>query len=62
MSLRSGPPRGRSVPWGRPGGTEMNLRRSLGWAAAALVLALVFAAYLRPDLAMTLANQLWACF
>jgi hypothetical protein len=37
-------------------------RRVFAWAAAALVLAAVFAAYLRPDLAMTLANQLWACF
>lgn len=40
----------------------MKLRRSLAWAAAIVVLAAVFAAYLRPDLAMTLANQLWACF
>jgi hypothetical protein len=34
----------------------------MAWAAAAVVLLLVFAAYLRPDLAVTLANQLWACF
>jgi hypothetical protein len=27
-----------------------------------LVLLSVFAAYLRPDLAFTLANQLWNCF
>jgi len=40
----------------------MNLRRTLVWSAVAVVLALVFAAYLRPDLAFTLANQLWACF
>jgi hypothetical protein len=33
-----------------------------GWALAALVLGLVFAAYLRPELALTLANQLWNCF
>lgn len=39
------------------------LRRAVfAWAGAALVLAAVFAAYLRPDLALTLANQLWACF
>jgi len=38
------------------------LARALAWAAAAAVLLLVFAAYLRPDLALTLANQLWACF
>jgi hypothetical protein len=37
-------------------------RRGVAWAAAAVVLLLVFAAYLRPDLAVTLANQLWACF
>jgi hypothetical protein len=34
----------------------------LAWSAAAAALAAVFAAYLRPDLAVTLANQLWACF
>lgn len=37
-------------------------RRLLAWGLAAALLLLVFAAYLRPDLAMTLANQLWACF
>jgi hypothetical protein len=37
-------------------------RRGIAWTAAAVVLLLVFAAYLRPDLAVTLANQLWACF
>lgn len=40
----------------------MKLSRALAWTAAGLVLLLVFAAYLKPDLAMTLANQLWACF
>jgi len=40
----------------------MKLRRSLAWVAAGAVLLLVFAAYLKPDLMMTLANQLWACF
>lgn len=40
----------------------MKLHRGLAWTAAGLVLLLVFAAYLKPDLAMTLANQLWACF
>jgi hypothetical protein len=34
----------------------------LAWTAAAVLLLLVFAAYLRPDLAVTLANQLWNCF
>ena len=32
------------------------------WVVAAAVLLSVFAAYLRPDLAFTLANQLWNCF
>jgi hypothetical protein len=40
----------------------MKTRRAIGWAAGTLVLALVFAAYLRPDMAMTLATQLWNCF
>jgi hypothetical protein len=40
----------------------MKLRHGVAWVAAGAVLLLVFAAYLRPDLAMTLANQLWACF
>ena len=40
----------------------MSRRRTLAWAAAAAVLAAVFAAYLRPDMAVTLANQLWNCF
>ena len=40
----------------------MKLRRSMGWMAVGLALLLVFAAYLKPDLVMTLANQLWACF
>jgi len=37
-------------------------RRMAAWAGVAVALALVFAAYLRPDVAMTLANQLWNCF
>jgi hypothetical protein len=40
----------------------MKLRHGVAWAAVGALLLLVFAAYLRPDLAMTLANQLWACF
>ena len=40
----------------------MTLRHGLAWIAVAVVLVAVFAAYLRPDLAMTLANQLWNCF
>jgi hypothetical protein len=37
-------------------------RRIAIWAAASGLLVLVFLAYLRPDVAMTLAQQLWACF
>lgn len=40
----------------------MKLRRALVWLASGAVLMLVFAAYLRPDVAMTLADQLWSCF
>jgi hypothetical protein len=40
----------------------MKLRRSLAWTLAALVLGAVFMAYLRPDLIVTLANQIWNCF
>lgn len=38
------------------------MRRALLWLLAALVLVAVFAAYLQPQLAFTLANQLWSCF
>ena len=37
-------------------------RRVLLWAGACAALATVFAAYLRPDVMVTLANQLWNCF
>lgn len=37
-------------------------RRTLLWAAALAVLALVFAAYLNPHLAVDLANRVWSCF
>jgi len=44
----------------------MNTPRALGWTAAwlvlALVLTLVFGAYLNPHLAVDLANRVWACF
>ena len=46
----------------RPAGWQSRL----AWRAAALValvaLALVFAAYLQPDLMFDLANQVWSCF
>jgi hypothetical protein len=37
-------------------------KRLLLWGTAIAVLLSVFAAYLRPDLAVTLATQLWNCF
>lgn len=40
----------------------MKLRRALVAVVSAAVLLLVFAAYLRPEVAMTLADQLWSCF
>ncbi len=40
----------------------MKARRAVAWVAGAAVLLAVFTAYLRPDVAVTLANQLWNCF
>ena len=40
----------------------MKRTRVAAWAAAALALAAVFVAYQRPDLAVDLANGIWACF
>lgn len=40
----------------------MKVRRIAIWAGAGLSLLLVFLAYLRPDVAVTLALQLWNCF
>jgi len=48
---------------GRPmGPRRRRLVAVLGWTAAAVALALGFAAYRRPDIAVDLANQLWNCF
>jgi hypothetical protein len=40
----------------------MKLRRVATWTGAAVALLLVFSAYLRPEVALTLAQQLWSCF
>jgi len=40
----------------------MKLRPALAWAAVALVLAAVFAAYLNPHTVVDLANRVWSCF
>jgi uncharacterized membrane protein YraQ (UPF0718 family) len=38
------------------------LARVAGWIAAGALLAAVFMAYLKPDMAVQLANQVWSCF
>lgn len=38
------------------------LRHGLVWTLVAIVLLLVFGAYLQPDMAFQLARQLWSCF
>jgi hypothetical protein len=43
-------------------GHRLSPRRIAIWAVCASALLLVFLAYLRPDMAMTLALQLWNCF
>jgi hypothetical protein len=42
--------------------TTRLLWRWAGYAAVALACAMVFALYVRPDMMVTLADQLWACF
>ena len=41
---------------------SLRARKALALAAAGVVLAAVFALYARPDVAVMLAEQLWACF
>ena len=36
-------------------------KKLLIWAGVSTALMLVFAAYLQPDVVMTLANQIWFC-
>ena len=38
------------------------MRRVLAWVLTGAALVAVFLAYLNPQLAFTLANQLWNCF
>ena len=40
----------------------MKLRRAIMVVVSAGVLLLVFAAYQRPEIVLTLADQLWSCF
>jgi hypothetical protein len=37
-------------------------RRLALWLGALALLLVVFALYMRPDMAVTLANQIWSCF
>ena len=37
-------------------------QRLAAWTTACIALGLVFAAYLRPDMAMSVATQVWNCF
>ena len=37
-------------------------KRWLAWGGALIALGAVFMLYLNPDLAVTLANQIWNCF
>jgi hypothetical protein len=40
--------------------TQMR-KKLLIWGVASTLLLLVFAAYLQPEVVMTLANQIWFC-
>ena len=37
-------------------------QRLAAWTTARIALGLVFAAYLRPDMVMSVATQVWNCF
>lgn len=41
---------------------RLRTRHLVAWSAAAAVLAAVFALYAQPEVAVMLAEQLWACF
>lgn len=41
---------------------RLAMRRAAIWTAVGFALAAVFAAYLNPDLAVSVANQVWNCF
>jgi len=41
---------------------KQGLVRLVIWVAAGIGMVLVFLAYLRPEMAFALANQLWNCF
>ncbi|MEP6791816.1 MAG: hypothetical protein ABI907_10615 [Ramlibacter sp.] len=41
---------------------SVKARKLFAWGAAIVVLLAVFALYTRPEMMVTLADQLWACF
>jgi hypothetical protein len=41
---------------------SLRARKLLAYAAAVTVLLAVFALYTRPEILVTLADQIWACF
>lgn len=41
---------------------QLRTRQTIAWTAVLAVLAAVFALYTRPDLMVTLSEQIWACF
>ena len=41
---------------------SLRTRKLLAYGAAAAVLLAVFALYTRPEIMVTLADQIWACF
>jgi hypothetical protein len=51
-----------TAPVSGPDGVPSPHWRWGAYAVATLVLALVFALYVQPDMMVTLAAQLWACF
>jgi hypothetical protein len=41
---------------------QARARKTIAWTVVLAVLAAVFALYTRPDLMVTLSEQIWACF
>lgn len=41
---------------------KTHIPQFLLWTAMAVVLALVFTLYLRPDFVLDVANQIWGCY
>jgi hypothetical protein len=41
---------------------QLRARKTIAWTAVLAVLAAVFALYTRPELMVTLSEQIWSCF